>query len=169
MYPTTTVNPATQPAIYVLPSLLLLREEAAKARRKVVLTNGCFDLLHRGHVEYLQHSAALGDLLFVAINSDDSVRELKGPTRPLNSEQDRAYVVASLACVTAVFIFKGPRLAEEIKQLRPDIYTKAGDYTIQTLETSEREALLAARVNIQFLPFITGHSTTNTLTKLGLT
>lgn len=141
--------------------ILALRQFARQSGRKVVLTNGCFDLLHRGHLTYLNQSAALGDILVVAVNSDASVRELKGPDRPLNSEQDRAYALASLRCVDATFIFTGPRLAQEIALLQPDIYTKAGDYTLDSLDPTERQALEAAATDIRFIPFVDGHSTTS--------
>ncbi len=144
-----------------LEGILALRKSARDSGLKVVLTNGCFDLLHRGHISYLNQSAALGDLLIVAVNSDASVRELKGPDRPLNSEQDRAYALASLRCVDATFIFPGPRLAGEISEIQADIYTKAGDYTIESLDQSERRALDAAGTEIRFIPFINGHSTTS--------
>lgn len=142
-------------------SALALRRQAAADGRKVVLTNGCFDLLHRGHISYLHQSAALGDLLLVAINSDASVHQLKGPDRPLNSEQDRAYAIAALRCVDAAFIFPGPRLDTEIAALKPDHYTKAGDYTLETLDPGERAALEAAGTAIHLLPFVQGHSTTS--------
>jgi rfaE bifunctional protein nucleotidyltransferase chain/domain len=148
-------------SIYDLPSLLALREVAAKDGRKVVLTNGCFDLLHRGHISYLQASAAVGDLLIVAVNGDASVRALKGNDRPLNSEQDRAYALAALRCVDAVFIFPGPRLDPEILAIRPDHYTKAGDYTLDTLDPGERFALETAQTRIHLMPFVQGHSTTS--------
>jgi rfaE bifunctional protein nucleotidyltransferase chain/domain len=141
------------------------RETARIQGRRVVLTNGVFDLLHRGHIEYLQRSAALGDLLLVAVNSDASVRVLKGPSRPLNIEADRAYALAALRCVAASFVFAGPRLAEEIHALRPDVYTKAGDYTVETLDASEREALIAVGADIRILPFVAGHSTTSLITR----
>lgn len=140
---------------------LALRRQAAAEGRSVVLTNGCFDLLHRGHISYLHQSAALGDLLLVAVNSDASVRQLKGPERPLNSEQDRAYALAALRCVDAAFVFAGPRLDAEISALRPDHYTKAGDYTLETLDPGERAALEAAGTAIHLLPFVQGHSTTS--------
>jgi rfaE bifunctional protein nucleotidyltransferase chain/domain len=154
---------AEDPASRVLDfeSALTLRHQAAAAGRRVVLTNGCFDLLHRGHISYLQQSAALGDMLIVAVNSDASVRELKGPDRPLNSEQDRAYALAALRCVDAAFIFPGPRLDAEIAALKPDVYTKAGDYTLETLDSGERAALESAGTSIHLLPFVAGHSTTS--------
>jgi cytidyltransferase-like protein len=141
------------------------REKARAHQKRVVLTNGVFDLLHRGHIEYLNRSAVLGDLLIVAINSDASVRALKGPSRPLNFEADRAYAVANLRSVAAAFIFEGPRLSLEIQALRPDIYTKAGDYTIDTLEISERQALIAVGAEIHIMPFVLGHSTTGLIAK----
>ncbi|KAB2643246.1 MAG: adenylyltransferase/cytidyltransferase family protein [Verrucomicrobia bacterium] len=154
--------------IYLLEKLLALRARAAADGRRVVLTNGCFDLLHRGHLTYLQQSAALGDLLIVAVNSDASVRALKGEGRPLNNEQDRAFALACLRSVDATVIFPGPRLADEITALKPDIYTKAGDYSLDTIDASERSALLATGAEIRFLPFVAGHSTTSHLQRLGV-
>lgn len=154
------MNQIPSPQVLDLPAAIALREAARAQGRRVVLTNGVFDLLHRGHVEYLHRSASLGDFLIVAVNSDASVRALKGPTRPLNTEQDRVYVLAGLRCVAATFVFAGPRLADEIRALRPDVYTKAGDYTIETLDASERSALLEVGAHICIMPFLAGHSTT---------
>jgi D-glycero-beta-D-manno-heptose 1-phosphate adenylyltransferase len=148
-----------------LEKLLIWREEERRCGRKVVLTNGCFDLLHRGHIEYLQSSALLGDSLIVAINSDESVKALKGSSRPINLELDRAFAVASLRVVTATFVFQGPRLADEIRQLKPDVYTKAGDYSLETLEPTERQALQDSGADVVIIPFSTGYSTTSTLLK----
>lgn len=155
------IHPDPASRVFDFDALVAFRDEAAKAGRRVVLTNGCFDLLHRGHAAYLRQSAELGDLLIVAVNSDASVRELKGPQRPLNNEGDRAYLLASLRCVDAVFIFPGPRLDAEIRRLRPDIYTKAGDYTPQTLDPGERAALDESGTEIRILPFVEGRSTTS--------
>jgi rfaE bifunctional protein nucleotidyltransferase chain/domain len=159
-------DPASR--IHRLESLIAFREQAANDGRRVVLTNGCFDLLHRGHASYLQQSAALGDLLIVAVNSDASVRTLKGPQRPLNNEADRAYLLASLRCVDAVFIFSGPRLDAEIRLLHPDIYTKAGDYTPETLDPGERAALDDTGADIRILPFVEGRSTTTLIHRASL-
>lgn len=150
------------PAIRVLtlPECIAFRASARAQGKRVVLTNGCFDILHRGHLEYLRQSAMLGDLLIVAINSDASVRALKGPGRPLNIEEDRAYAISCIRFVDAVFIFSGPRLAGEIRVLRPDIYTKAGDYTPETLDHSEFAALEEVGAQIIISPFVAGHSTT---------
>lgn len=155
-----------QQRVMTLEQVLQLRETTASAGRSFVLTNGCFDLLHRGHLSYLRQSAALGDVFCVAVNSDESVRSLKGPDRPLNAEDDRAFALASLRCVDAVFVFTGPRLAHEITLLKPDIYTKAGDYTIGSLEPSEKAALLDSGTDIRFLSFLEGHSTTSLVDRM---
>jgi rfaE bifunctional protein nucleotidyltransferase chain/domain len=152
-------DPTTR--IFPFKEMLRFRENAKLEGKRIVLTNGCFDLLHRGHISYLQKSASLGDLLVVAVNSDESVRALKGDGRPLNQENDRAYALASLRCVDAVFVFRGPRLAGEIGDLKPDLYTKAGDYTLDSLEPSEKAALLECGCEIHLIPFIQGHSTTS--------
>jgi len=135
---------------------------AAKGK-KLVLTNGCFDLLHTGHVRYLEQARACGDALIVAVNSDASVRELKGPDRPLNGELDRAEVLAALRCVDHVTIFTGKRVTEVIRTLRPALYAKGGDYTLETLDPGEREALEEAGVGIRLLSLVPGRSTTGIL------
>ena len=132
----------------------------------MVMTNGCFDLLHVGHISYLQASKQLGDHLWILINSDESVRALKGPTRPIESEAERAYCLAALSCVDYIVVFNNPRLIKEIEQLQPDIYTKAGDYTLETLHQGERAAFEAASTQIQFLPFLEGFSTTKMIDKI---
>lgn len=127
--------------------------------RKLVLTNGCFDLLHVGHVHYLQAARALGDALAVAINGDDSVRALKGAGRPLNTEGDRAEVVAALDCVDYVVIFQEVRVTRLIEKLRPAIYVKGGDYTPASLDPEERAALEKIGAEIRIVPFEPGNST----------
>lgn len=133
--------------------------------QRLVLTNGCFDLLHVGHVRYLQQARALGDLLIVGLNSDQSVRGLKGPSRPINAEMDRAEVLAALACVDKVTVFVQPTADALIEALKPDIYAKAGDYTLENLP--ERPTLERLGVTAVFVPFITGYSTTSTVKKMG--
>ena len=149
--------------IFSLVSLLAFRAEALAQGRRVVLTNGAFDVLHCGHLSYLHQSALLGDLLIVAVNSDASVRQLKGDGRPVNRELDRAIALAHMTCVDATFIFPGPRLTEEIITLKPDVYTKADDYTLETLDASERAALISVGADIRFVTFVPGYSTTSTL------
>ena len=139
------------------------RNQLATAGRRLVVTNGCFDLLHRGHAEYLMQARSLADRLFVLINSDESVRALKGPTRPVNLENDRAFLLACLEFVDGVVIFRSSRCDRELAALKPDVYAKGGDYTVESLDPSERAALLGAGSEIRFIPFVPGYSTTGTL------
>jgi rfaE bifunctional protein nucleotidyltransferase chain/domain len=149
---------------------LAARAQALRAQgRKLVFTNGCFDLLHVGHVRYLRAARALGDLLAVGVNGDASVRELKGPNRPLNNEQDRAEVLAALECVDLVTIFPEVRATRLLEQVRPAIYAKGGDYTPETLHEEERAALKEIGADIRIIPFEPGYSTTRLLEKLGRT
>ena len=134
--------------------------------RKVVLTNGCFDLLHAGHVRYLQAARALGDALVVAINGDESVRALKGEGRPLNRERDRAEIVAALECVSYVVIFPELRATGLLERMRPAIYVKGGDYTPATLHPEERAALEKIAAEIRILPFEPGYSTSSLIGKM---
>jgi D-glycero-beta-D-manno-heptose 1-phosphate adenylyltransferase len=148
------------PKLLSLAAAATERERLRGAGRRVVLTNGVFDLLHTGHLAYLQQARALGDALFVALNSDASVRALKGPSRPVQDEQQRAYALAATWFVDAIVIFREPRLTPEIEALRPDVYAKAGDYTLEKLDPGERGALQACGAKITFLPFLPGFSTT---------
>ena len=137
-----------------------------ESERKLVFTNGCFDLLHVGHVRYLQAARALGDALLVAINGDESVRALKGEGRPLNRAADRAEVIAALECVDHVVIFPEVRATQMLEIVRPAIYAKGGDYTAATLDTDERAALERIGSEIRTLPFVPGHSTSGLLEKV---
>jgi rfaE bifunctional protein nucleotidyltransferase chain/domain len=123
------------------------------------LTNGCFDLLHVGHIRYLQAARELGDALGVALNGDDSVRLLKGEGRPLNNEADRAEVLAALSCVDYITIFRNLRATRVIEIVRPSMYVKGGDYTTATLDAEERMALEKIGTEIRILPLVPGHST----------
>lgn len=151
--------------IMTLQQAMEWREKMRVAGKRVSVTNGCFDLLHRGHAEYLRAAAALADALVVLINSDDSVRALKGPTRPVNCEYDRAYLLGCFAFIDAVVVFDGKRCTKELNALAPDAYAKGGDYTIETLDPEEREALLNAGSEISFIPFVPDHSTTKLIEK----
>ena len=143
-----------------------IADEMRERRRKLVFTNGCFDLLHVGHVRYLAAARTLGDALLVAINGDESARALKGDGRPLNREADRAEVVAALDCVDYVVIFPDVRAATLIEKVRPAIYVKGGDYTTQSLHPEERSALERIGTEIRILPFEPGHSTSGLLEKM---
>lgn len=151
--------------IMTLQQAMEWREKMRFAGKRISVTNGCFDLLHRGHAEYLRAAAALADALVVLINSDDSVRALKGPTRPVNCEYDRAYLLGCFAFIDAVVVFDGKRCTKELNALAPDAYAKGGDYTIETLDPEEREALLNAGSEISFIPFVPDHSTTKLIEK----
>lgn len=154
------------PKLFSLEDAVAWRGRMRAAGRRVVLTNGVFDLLHTGHLYYLQQARALGDVLVIALNADASVRVLKGPTRPVQDERQRAYALAALACVDAVTIFRTPRLTAEIRALRPDVYTKAGDYTLEKLNPEERAALEETGAEIRFLPFLPGFSTTRLIERI---
>jgi rfaE bifunctional protein nucleotidyltransferase chain/domain len=143
-----------------------LGKEMSENGRKLVFTNGCFDLLHVGHVRYLQAARALGDALLVAINGDESVRALKGEGRPLNRAEDRAEVIAALECVDHVVIFPDVRATQLLEIVRPAIYVKGGDYTEDTLHADERAALERIGTDIRILPFEAGHSTSGLLEKI---
>ena len=144
-------------------NLALLGARYQADGKRLVLTNGCFDLLHTGHARYLQQARELGDALIVAVNSDRSVRELKGPDRPINGELDRSEVLAALRCVDYVTIFEGMRVTDVIRSLHPAIYAKGGDYTLETLDSGERAALEEVGAEIRLLPLVPGRSTTGIL------
>jgi rfaE bifunctional protein nucleotidyltransferase chain/domain len=154
------------------PKLMALAQAAAaraalrRADKKLVLTNGVFDLLHTGHLYYLQQARALGGALFIMLNADASVKQLKGPLRPVQTEEQRAYALGALACVDGIVIFGRKRLTAEIRALRPDIYVKAGDYTLEKLDPGERAALEETGARIEFLPFLPGFSTTALIAKI---
>ncbi len=145
--------------------LSAIREQLGATGKSLVFTNGCFDLLHVGHVRYLREARALGDALVVAVNGDASVRALKGPTRPINSEDDRAEVLAALECVDYVVLFHTERVTEVVRTIRPHIYAKGGDYTVASLDPGERGALEEAGAAIRILPLVPGKSTTATLAR----
>src|SRR5262245_19884285 len=149
------------------------REELSKrskewraAGKKLVATNGCFDLLHLGHVRYLQAARALGDFLAVGLNSDRSVRQLKGGGRPITTEDDRAEVLAALRCVDLVTIFPEMRATRFLVAARPAIYVKGGDYTSETLNEEERVALKQIGAEIRLIPFEPGYSTSQLLEQI---
>jgi len=141
--------------------------EALRAQgRRLVVTNGCFDLLHRGHVTYLEAARALGDVLLVGVNSDAGVRELKGPDRPVNSESDRAAVLAALQSVDGVCIFTERTAIRFLTTARPDIYAKGGDYTVDTINQEERQLIEKLGGKVAILPGVPGKSTTALLEKI---
>ena len=151
--------------------MLVARKDIAKfceilrqGGQKVVFTNGCFDILHAGHVTYLEAAKAQGDVLVLGLNTDESVRRLKGPERPINSELDRAKVVGALKAVDYVVLF-GEQTAEAvIAEVKPDIYVKGGDYTLDTLP--EAKIVQSYGGKVAFIDMVEGRSTTNIINKI---
>lgn len=141
--------------------------DALRARgSKLVVTNGCFDLLHSGHVACLEAARALGGALLVGVNSDASVRELKGPDRPVNSEADRAAVLAGLQSVDGVCVFADRTAIRFLSTVQPDIYAKGGDYTIDTINQEERRLIENLGGKVAILPGVPGKSTSALLEKI---
>ncbi|MEI0524601.1 D-glycero-beta-D-manno-heptose 1-phosphate adenylyltransferase [Brachyspira murdochii] len=134
--------------------------EYRKENKKIVFTNGCFDILHRGHVQYLQKARELGDLLVLGLNSDNSVKRLKGNDRPINNETDRAIVLSALECINYISIFDEDTPLELIKIVKPDVLVKGGDYKIEDVVGREfsKETVL--------IDFVDGYSTTNIIKKI---
>jgi len=143
-----------------LAELKSLRAELAAQGKRLVLTNGCFDLLHVGHVRYLRHARALGDVLAVALNSDASARAIKGAGRPLVPEDDRAEILAALACVDYAFIFTEHTAEQVVAELRPDVYVKGGDYGDEPKAWPEAAIVRGYGGEVATLPFVEGKSTT---------
>lgn len=140
---------------------------ALRARgKRLVVTNGCFDILHLGHVTYLESARNQGDALLVGVNSDASARALKGPTRPVNNEDDRVGVLAALESVGGVCIFADRRAAKFLTAAQPDVWVKGGDYTLDTLDQDERRVVEQAGGKIVILPLVPGKSTTALLQKI---
>jgi rfaE bifunctional protein nucleotidyltransferase chain/domain len=154
------------PKLHSLEESIVIRETARKEGKVFVLTNGCFDLLHPGHLSYLREAKSRGDILWIALNGEKSVQKLKGPTRPVMSDQERAYMLAGFEAIDGIVVFETERLDKEILALRPDVYVKAGDYTIETLNIQERKALELVGARIEFLPFLKGYSTTGLIEKI---
>ena len=149
----------------------LRRENAAgfvdklrKSGKTVAATNGCFDILHVGHVRYLQKTKSFADYSIVLLNSDKSVKSIKGSKRPINNEQDRAEILCALSCVDYVVLFDEDSPASLLDEIKPDVYTKGSDYTLKTLP--EAEIMKKNNTRVEFIPFVEGKSTTNTINKM---
>jgi D-glycero-beta-D-manno-heptose 1-phosphate adenylyltransferase len=152
--------------IIALDNLLAWREQFRVTGKQLVVTNGCFDILHLGHVSYLESARNFGDALLIGVNGDEAVRGLKGAGRPVNSENDRAAVLAALESVSGVFIFSEKTAVNFLTAAKPDIYVKGGDYTLDTLNQNERRAVESAGGVIKIIPFVPGKSTTALLKKI---
>ncbi|MAX66480.1 MAG: D-glycero-beta-D-manno-heptose 1-phosphate adenylyltransferase [Bacteriovoracaceae bacterium] len=138
-----------------------------RKNKKVVFTNGCFDILHRGHISYLNEAKSLGDILVLGLNSDESVKRLKGPTRPVNNEQDRKFVLENLKSIDYVFIFTEDTPYNLISKIKPDILVKGGDWKIDQIVGSD--IVLSYGGEVKSLNFIDGFSTTKTINKINST
>src|SRR5206468_6682829 len=139
-------------------------EEYRTSGRQIVLTNGCFDIIHRGHITYLNQARALGDVLIVGLNTDESIRRLKGPERPINSLEDRVQVLAALSCVDHVVAFDDDTPCNLVRAVRPDVFVKGGDYTRERLP----EAAIVEELGgvVQILPFVQDRSTTGIIERI---
>ena len=135
-----------------------------KEGKTFAATNGCFDILHVGHVRYLQQTKALADYSIVMLNSDSSVKMLKGESRPINNENDRAEILTALHAVDYVVLFEEKSPAKLLEKIKPDIYTKGADYTMETLP--ERDIVIKNNIKVEFIKFVDGKSTTNIIKKI---
>ncbi len=157
-------SPLARPKLVTLERALELREEARRQDKSVVFTNGCFDLLHVGHIRYLVGAADEGDILFVALNSDRSVRTLKGDGRPLFPAEERAEIISALECVDAVLIFDDSSVDRLLRQLRPNVHAKGTDYAPDTVP--ERETVKAYGGRIAIVGDPKDHSSADLLERL---
>lgn len=144
--------------------IIALIEKLHSEGKTIVTTNGCFDILHVGHVRYLQKTKSFGDVLIVLLNSDKSVRSIKGPTRPINNEDDRAEILSALSCVDYVVLFDEDSPGDLLNEMKPDVYTKGADYTMETLP--EADIMRKNGIRVEFIEFVQGKSTTNTINKM---
>ena len=142
------------------------RALAYQQNKRFVLTNGCFDLLHAGHAYSLKKASEFGDVLWVGLNSDKSVRKLKGKQRPINSESDRGYLINSLEVVDGVFLFDNQILSNEILLLKPDAYVKSSDYNYESLNKHERDALEKVGAKVFFVPLLKKLSSSSIIEKI---
>jgi rfaE bifunctional protein nucleotidyltransferase chain/domain len=150
--------------IYPLESMMRQCDIWRVKGQKIIFTNGCFDILHHGHLDYLAKAADMGNVLVVGLNSDDSVRRLKGPERPVTNENDRAFQLASLLCVDAVCQFNEDTPLELIQALKPDVLVKGGDYTIDKIVGSSFVMSYGGKVEI--VPFVQGYSTSSLIDRI---
>ena len=138
--------------------------EGQKSGKTYVVTNGCFDILHVGHARYLQKTKEFADYSIVLVNSDNSVKRIKGNDRPINNENDRAELLSFLSCVDYVVLFEENSPAKLLEEIKPNVYTKGADYTLETLP--EREVVLNNNIRVEFIDLVQGKSTTNVIRKI---
>lgn len=153
--------------VATLDELMQLRQQWRQAGKRLVLTNGTFDLLHIGHVRYLEAARALGDVLVVGINSDASARSYKGPNRPVVPQKERAEIVAALRCVDYTVIFDEPTATRLVETLQPEVYAKGGDYSPGGTPLPEAAAVEAYGGEVRIVPFVAGHSASELIKRAG--
>lgn len=144
----------------------VLRAKLRQQGKTLVFTNGCFDLLHAGHVIALEAAKRQGTVLWIGVNSDASIHALKGNDRPIYSQNERLYLLNALQCVDGLLLFEGTHCAQELSCIQPDVYVKSSDYSLATLHPQERQALESCHAKIFFLPMLLGRSTTQTIVQL---
>ena len=166
--PHTHTNQPRQPEAkrMTLVEVLTWRDKLRRDNVRLGVTNGCFDLLHRGHADYLAKARLACDQLLVLVNSDASIRQVKGPGRPIVPEDDRVYMLGALECVDAVLMFTSPHCTDLFAQIKPDVYIKGGDYTEETLVREEYLLLKSIGVEFVFIPFVPGLSTTGMIERI---
>ncbi|MDG1139751.1 MAG: adenylyltransferase/cytidyltransferase family protein [Opitutales bacterium] len=142
------------------------RSDLRKRNKTLALTNGCFDLLHAGHVHSLKEAAKYADHLWVALNSDESIKILKGKLRPIITQKERAYMLSALSCVDEIVLFSTPNLKYEILKLKPDYYIKSADYSLNSINKEEKHALKEVGAEIKFVSMLAGKSTTDVISKI---
>lgn len=150
--------------IKTLDDLKKIAEKLRNDKKKIVTTNGVFDILHIGHIRYLQEAKKLGNILIIAVNSDSSVRKLKGPKRPLNNENDRMEALAALECVDYVTMFADDNPIKVIETLKPDVHAKGGDYMMENI--IEKDAVEKNNGKVVLIPMVKGYSTTDFIGKI---
>ena len=154
--------------IVSLQNLIKIVDSYKKKNIKIVWTNGCFDILHIGHIKYLEQAKKSGDILIVGLNSDNSVKKLKGENRPIFNENDRATVLSFLTFIDHIIIFDQASPSEMLDLLQPHYYIKGGDYTIDTIDQHERRLVEAYEGRIKILPYVKGVSTSDIIKKIRL-
>ena len=144
--------------------IIKIVQEGHKNGKTFVVTNGCFDILHIGHARYLNETKKFADFSIILLNSDKSVKAIKGKNRPINNENDRAELLTFLNCVDYVVLFEEKSPAGLLEKIKPDVYTKGADYSLDTLP--ERDVVLKNNIEVKFIKFVDGKSTTNLINKI---
>lgn len=146
--------------------IIQIVRDLQKNGKTVVTTNGCYDILHVGHVRYLQKTKEYADYSVVMLNSDASVKKNKGDNRPINTQSDRAEILCALSCIDYVVIFDEKSPCELLDKIKPNFHTKGADYSLDTLPPEEKDVIIKNNIDVKFIEFVQGKSTTNTIEKM---